>query len=640
MTRLTRNFESQGLSIPRIGRLLRPLRSKCIVLATMHPAACDKHPSSTYGSKTRSIEFHPLDILPPPDNVRSYHVDHRSVASLRAAIYAVRDCFREIVVKTKTTEALGSVQRVPRLADLCSIVVGEHMQVDEDFEADTEEDSEQIAEIERLYEVIPVQYRRSALLAHALDIALRCPHHFTLLSILLDVSLLHDLYHESRVLLHLLLQASVAPAAGMGSALRLCHSAHSNYLVDLSQKWNGAGRPTSVFIRILTETLVAAARPELWRCKALRRFTRELHNQDFHSFMDMAGRLAGSIGRVQMADPPEDPIYTYGMRKLRTEETSLLDQLSKWLNYSSPFSHSHSQELPSILEFLERCRQSGVHKNTDSLAATLVCWATHYLSVVTPSVDSHSSISRLLEDISPTVTIFNLLIEKSFGVNQSSIGRLQGGRVILQTYASSLRAKNLLLLEASLWACTLRFVETSVEIMGRCAAQKEVGYYREELMDLVEDAEHRCFGSGLRCVRSAPGPQAAEGWRWEEFPGCWVQCHLPASKKAKRHHEDRQRCSRVVTKPPSAPSAPTALHNVNRAVDNEDYRGLSSSFELSFKSIVSSALSNRTRLHGYSTQTSTPTLLPRHNYTSDVPASDDALNLFAYADFSPVSCIN
>lgn len=164
MARLTRNFESQGLSTSRITRLLRPLRTKCIALATMHPTPChSKHLAWTYGSKTCSADVRPLDILPPPDSVRSYHTDHRSVSGLRAAIYGVRDCFRDIVLKTKPIDGVAPPGRITRLADLCSIIVGQTMQ-GEDFGMDAEEDSEQLAEMENLYEFIPVQYRRCAFL--------------------------------------------------------------------------------------------------------------------------------------------------------------------------------------------------------------------------------------------------------------------------------------------------------------------------------------------------------------------------------------------------------------------------------------------------------------------------------------------
>jgi hypothetical protein len=87
------------------------------------------------------------------------------VASLRAALYAVRDCFREIVVKTirarREVPAETLKGKVPRLADLCSIIVGENMEGEEDLPNDAEEDSElELNEMENIYEIIPVQYRR------------------------------------------------------------------------------------------------------------------------------------------------------------------------------------------------------------------------------------------------------------------------------------------------------------------------------------------------------------------------------------------------------------------------------------------------------------------------------------------------
>ncbi|KAJ6593696.1 hypothetical protein B0H19DRAFT_31626 [Mycena capillaripes] len=604
---LPRNSE---LSTSRISRLLRPLRTKCIALAIFPSTPCAT--TSTYGSKACSVEYCPLDILPPPDSVRSYHVDHRSVAGLRAALYAVRNCFQEIVIKTKQLQASGAPQRIPRLADLCSTIVGENIEGEDNLAADGE-DLEQLTEVESIYEVIPVQYRRSALLTHSLDIILRCPHHFTLLSILLDVSLQHNLYHESCVLLHRLLQAAVSPASETGSA-RLCHPAHSNYLIDLCRKWSDT-HPTSVLIGILTTVLVETARPELWCCKALAKFTRELHNQDFQSLIHMASQLVTSVAEVRSKR------RTFGI-----EESFLTNQLNKWLNYSSSFPPSEDSTL--ILEFLEQCRRSGVHQKTsesESLAATVVCWATHYLPVAMPGADT--SIYRLLKDVSPSVTIYNLLVEKSF-IKETTV-KLQDTRLLLQRYARCLRAKNLLLLEASLWACTLRFVEVSTERFGPCSSRQEVSLYREELMELVDDAERRCFGSSVRSVGSSPCRQVR--WEWEESMGCWIQCDLPPAKKAKHYHElgkpSATRSRRLSTKPQCV-ALPLA------AADN----GSVSTFELSFTSLVSSAISNRTKLHGHSDYAqlwrppARTLLLPPEDI---IPASEDALDLFAYTNSSP-----
>ncbi|KAF7362059.1 hypothetical protein MVEN_00551300 [Mycena venus] len=484
---MARPSVSIELSTSRISRLLRPLRTKCIALAAVHPTSSAT--TSTYGSKPCSVQPHLLEVLPPPDTIRSYHVDHRSVASLRAALYAVRDSFREIVVKTKPAGEFAAGRRVPRLADLCSTIVGQNMEGEEDSPADAEEDSEEFSEmenIEKLYEIIPVQYRRSALLAHSLDIILRFPHHFTLLSILFDVCLQHDLYHESCVLLHLLLRAAVSSASGAGS-VPLCHPANSNYLLDLCRKWRGADHPTSVFIRMLSTVLVEAPRSELWGCKALAKFTRELHSQDFQSLIDMASQIVSSLADVQVQEPQRSPTKH---RTVGTKKSLLMDQLNVWLNYSSSFPPADS-----ILEFLERCYQSGVHRNSsESLAATVACWATHFLP--SASREIHPTIYRLLQDISPTVTTYSLLVRKCLDTKQAAAVKLQDSRTLLQGYAGCLRTNKLLVLEASLWACALRFVETSI---GAYDSQHELSLYREELMDLVECAERRCFGSPSAC---------------------------------------------------------------------------------------------------------------------------------------------
>ncbi|KAJ7782868.1 hypothetical protein B0H16DRAFT_1494687 [Mycena metata] len=599
----TMYLESQGLSTSRISRLLRPLRTKCIALTAAYPTTYAK--PVAYGSRTTSDESPPLNVLPPPD---ASQTDHRSVATLRAALYGVQACFREIVIKTQPPEPSRAGQRVPRLADLCSTIVGENI---EGEDASTAEDSDQLAAMENLYEFIPVQYRRSALLAHSLDITLRCPHHFTLLSILLDVCLQYDLEHESRFLLERLLQVAVSPIADANSPLRLCHPAHSNYLFDLLLKWNGAGRPPTGFIGILTTVLVQAARPELWSCKALTRFARGLQQQDFRSFMDMASQLVGSL----VADEPHETL----IRKHRTfgaEESSLTVQLNKWLNYSSPF--PPSEHWPWIFEFLEQCRQSGVHRNiADPLAATVACWATHYLSITAPADDT--CLHQLLKEISPTVTMYNHLIEKSFGIRQTTPPKLEEIRDILQAYACCLRAKGLLLLEASLWACALRFTETSKDLLGPCVSREKIARYREELMDLVDDAERRCFGR----LGSSPCQALRPRWEWEKSLGCWAERDLPPTKKAKLHHE---------------PCNDIHVHRTY-AEDETGHGCPESTFELSFTSLISSTLSRRTKLHPSTPQRMLhPTLTyPRGqartlHFEDTIPASEDALNLFAYTE--------
>jgi len=224
--------------------------------------------------------------------------------------------------------------------------------------------------------------------------------------------------------------------------------------------------------------------------------------------------------------------------------------------------------------------------------------------------------------------MYNLLVEKSFGIEQIGTVKLQDSGAVLKVYAGCLRANNLPLLEASLWACALRFVETSTDLLGTCGSLSEVSLYREELMSLVEEAERRCFGSSA-CLQAAH-----LGWEWEESMGCWLQHDLPPAKKAKRHHELEQRSSerrgRVV-----------AADIQNEVMAGEDHHDYTSTFELSFASLLSNALSKRTKLHAESGQlfpsASRARALPFPHtkiYPSDdtIPTSDDALNLFTYTE--------
>ncbi|KAJ7188479.1 hypothetical protein C8R46DRAFT_1054828 [Mycena filopes] len=569
-------LESQGLSPSRIRRLLRPLRTKCIALTVAHPAMYAKQ-AAVYGSSRTFSAESPLDVLsPPPDGV---HTDHRSVATLQTSCYAVREIFRDIVLKTQPAEPPARQSRVPRLADLCSTTVGENMEGEETSTGvDSEED--QLAEMEDLYEFIPVQYRRAALLAHSLDLALRCPHHCTLLSILLDVCLQYNLEHESRRILESLLQVAVSPIAGTHSLLRLCHPAHADYLIDLSIKWNRATRPAGVYIRTLTDVLVRAARPELWSCKAVTKFTKFMHNQDFGSFMGMAGQLVGSLPEVGTGEP----VAPVPRRRTRSsEESSLEVQLNKWLNYSPSF--PPSEDVASIIEFLEQCRRSG------PLAATVACWATHSLTLL-PDGEIH-----------PTVMTYSYLVERSFGLEQISLGKLPDIKVTLRAYASCLRAKGLLLLEASLWTY----------LPVPCGSRQAVALYREELMDLVDDAERRCFGRELQ--GSSPYQALRPRWKWEESLGCWAEHDLPLAKKTQFSHELRPRPDlRVHRRPPLA-------------VRNDD-------------ETEPAALSNRTQLHGSASKRTfhpyprgpSRTLLSPSHSEDTIPSSEDALDLFAYTD--------
>ena len=159
---MMREVDAQKFSTSRIKRLLRPLRSRCISLASYY--AADRRRSgvgATYSfrSHTDVPDFPPLSVLQPPMNAGArIHFDKHRIESLEISrkVYAVRDCFQGIVSKTHRNETAG-MRRVMSLAAICSIVVGENVQYEVDMNND---DMEDVNVFNDIYEAVPLQYRR------------------------------------------------------------------------------------------------------------------------------------------------------------------------------------------------------------------------------------------------------------------------------------------------------------------------------------------------------------------------------------------------------------------------------------------------------------------------------------------------
>jgi len=158
------------LSTSRIHRLLRPLRNRCISLASFATGVCRSGIRTTYVSQTSGDDidgslFPPLSVLQPPmDMSARIHFDKHRIDSLEMSrkVYAVRDCFHDIVSKTGkhragTAAMTGTQQFAMSLAAICSIVVGKNMQCGAEENSDDIEDANLVNDI---YEAIPLQYRR------------------------------------------------------------------------------------------------------------------------------------------------------------------------------------------------------------------------------------------------------------------------------------------------------------------------------------------------------------------------------------------------------------------------------------------------------------------------------------------------
>lgn len=156
-------------SIPRINRLLRPLRNKCAILAsctTSTSSAGGGAPAThTYGSSSCAPPS--LDILRDPKLVISHvHLESRSLDALARQIYAVTNAYRNVVQATAlASDGLdGSSRGVLSLADMCAATVGRNLQAQVarglaalDGEID---EVVEMALSGEVYESVPMHYRR------------------------------------------------------------------------------------------------------------------------------------------------------------------------------------------------------------------------------------------------------------------------------------------------------------------------------------------------------------------------------------------------------------------------------------------------------------------------------------------------
>jgi hypothetical protein len=164
------SFLCAEFSIPRINRLLRPLRNKCAILTsctTSSQSSSTTPATITYGSTSSDLSRGPpsLDILRDSKLVISHaHLESRSLDTVARQIYAVTDAYRNVVQAALTSDLDGSRRRVLSLADMCATTVGRHLQAEvvkglAALDGEIDEGLEMSLSGE-LYESVPIHYRR------------------------------------------------------------------------------------------------------------------------------------------------------------------------------------------------------------------------------------------------------------------------------------------------------------------------------------------------------------------------------------------------------------------------------------------------------------------------------------------------
>jgi hypothetical protein len=356
----------------------------------------------------------------------------------------------------------------------------------------------------------------------------------------------------------------------------ISHPAHSSYLLDLCTTWIGKHNwnidtPSNFtrisFIRILVDVLTNTNMPDVWTCRAVTKLAREVRKTEFVSFVHIALGLADTIGKT------EGGVKHSRKRKWKTHKpvtaTGIRDRLNKWVITMSnhlwthielvesaplPPSAACSIEVQAIVAFLLQAQSFDLHlagaqsatmesELADSIICLAVCCVASTSSLSDTTADVHHLVNLLWETI-PISSTFDRLValfldgeeKRPFSKNWQAIVMQK-----LQTIATLLRSHSLLKLEASLWACVLRHLEQGSFSESNSRADVEV--LKTQLINAVDDAEARCFGtppvkpspselSQTRECFDADEDSRVGEWEWEEMVGCWIK-RSPVVKKLK-----------------------------------------------------------------------------------------------------------
>ena len=373
-----------------------------------------------------------------------------------------------------------------------------------------------------------------------------CPHHPTLLNALLDVCLSWNLIHETEVVLHALLEASILPPQGKSNLSPISHPAHSSYLIDMhsnyarTHQFHGSNtRRCSTrdsFVRSLVRVLTTCRLPEAWTSKSVAKFARETRENHFPSFVYLATGLAQSIGGLR---EKECTMGGKGVARLCKGDTAMRDRLNKWV--ISMIGSTHEDSLDDLLHFLAQAQLFVLHVCRTVPAATepelcdnILCLALSCLDALSNRPEHTrdlAGVANLLAQASPITATFTELLRPSLCDDIQRHSNVCFAQLvqISRRYAALLRSHSLLRLEASLWACTLRFMEGQSSSEVSCC--KEMTALKSEVIAAVDEVESRCFGSrtpgssaSLSSNRKRTGEEATvPEWEWEDIVGCWTQ---------------------------------------------------------------------------------------------------------------------
>ena len=316
------------------------------------------------------------------------------------------------------------------------------------------------------------------------------------------------LAHESATILHALFALALSPARSFPP---LTHPAHTSWLTELCASWTARAHPYynyRSFARLLVDALLAAKCAETWTCKATNKIAAELREKDLAAFVHLpiglcqtVMALTGRKRRGKGTNP--EPVDTLALRT----------RLSQWIRQLSGNVLLEDQEQSTdahnaALDFLVSVRHlwlrfpvSARWQNEDGevnvdgdIHASVVCLATHLLTHFLRfcTAEEECVLVGLLNNLAPKPDTYASLVTHIFSAKA-------GGEIeALAAYTAVLKERVLLRCEASLWSCALTHLDLDLGVgcIGTSIASKtERAETRAKLIELVDDAERRCFGT-------------------------------------------------------------------------------------------------------------------------------------------------
>ncbi|KAK0437511.1 hypothetical protein EV421DRAFT_1907262 [Armillaria borealis] len=548
--------DSDRLSVKRISRLLRSLRVRCQALRL-----CSAVPTAqvaTYPCRRgASCSDTPLSLLPPPNSAASRLIFDRNssaVLELSRKIYVIRDAFRDLVLNTRPPDRKSSDTT---LAALCATVIGENMEHRDGQDVEGEQDIEEDT-VELLYEAVPASYRRRTLLAHANPTR----------------------RHLGAGVVTRIRDSSERPLVLVLSSTYICHPSHSDFLTELRGRWCASiGHIEKTFLQIMGDSLLTIRTANIWLSKSADRL---IHSSPVDFFVRAARILIEFLIRGSC------------------DEQSTMDlsrKLIRWIyRHFLPLDELHHDAILDLIGICDeldtdRCQSGWIQQ----LRCAVACVGTQLL----PNCQNSHRHPLLvyLRKVAPSPSTYEVLVEYVF----VSSANFRHSKAQLQEYSIALHAHNLHQLHASILSCILCHVD---RLLGSlCIEKAEAMAYQEELIELVDDTEKRCFGT----------EDNGDGhFVWEPIVGCWI-------RSARDLSPPRKRLKRVYSSV-SEESHSTLVCDEWSPADQS----------LAFASLLRNAVSSRTILHQRTSPKKIRFSSPLSSPAGQCPSSDDALNLFVY----------